>query len=107
MGSVDRRLRREFDAHVNSMMTPGAKQMAFAADPQWKQKAFADWRFNREMEHCHHVEDPTPPHLSQEALLFEMRDILEFCQVFLEAFEDDPDQEGVSETLERIRALPL
>ena len=107
MGSVDRRLRREFDAHVDSIMDYSSKQMAYAADPEWKRKAFSDWLFEREQRFA--AEDPTPEPepLSGQDLIDEMRDILEFCEGLLEGFEDDRDQQGVVETLQRIRALHL
>lgn len=102
MGSVDRRLSREFDTYVDSIMDRSSKEMAYAADPDWKRAAYAKWRFEREAE-C----PPEPsPALTGYALELEMRGIIEFCQSFLEGFEFDPDQVGVNEALERIRNLP-
>ena len=102
MGSRDRRLLREFDTHVDSIMDYSSKRAAYAADPDWKVKAYHRWLAERP---CHDL-DPTPEPLSGFALECEMRSIIEFCQDFLEGFEDDPDQVGVAETLARIRALP-
>ncbi|MBT2325523.1 hypothetical protein J7E62_24625 [Variovorax paradoxus] len=105
MGSEDRRLRREFDVHVDTIMDYSSKKAAFAADPDWKSKAYGRWRAERE-ERFAAAEPPAPEPISGFALECEMRSIIEFCEGFLEGFEDDDNQVGVVEMLQRIRALP-
>jgi len=104
MGSRDRRLRREFDAHVDSIMDHSAKQLAYQYDQDWKVKAYHRWLGERADQFPEPAHEPEP--LSGFALECEMRSIIEFCEGFLEGFEDDTDQVGVVETLERIRNLP-
>lgn len=48
MGSVDKRLRREFDAHVDSIMDRSSKQLAYERDPDWKVNAYHEWLRSRE-----------------------------------------------------------
>ena len=103
MGSVYRRLRRAFDSHVDTLMDRSSKAAAYAADPQWKVRAYHRWLGERDDVFA----EPEPePVLSGFELEVEMRGIISFCEDFLCGFEDDRDQQGVVETLERIRKLP-